>query len=71
MPGASARLRVMPPSCYGHCFLLIYILRLPQAMQQELEETFFEGKFSWDGRRTNDASTLLKQFLRFVCLDIY
>lgn len=33
-------------------------------MQQELEEKFPEGNFSWDGRRTNDASTLLKQFLR-------
>ena len=35
-------------------------------VQQELEEKFAEGKFSWDGRRTTDAATLLKQFLRFA-----
>ena len=39
-------------------------------MQQELEGTFLEGKFSWDGRRTNDASTLLKQFLRWVVVGV-
>eukprot|EP00118_Oscarella_pearsei_P004241 m.17783 g.17783 ORF g.17783 m.17783 type:complete len:636 (+) comp27554_c1_seq2:100-2007(+) len=46
------------------------ILRIPGAtarirgMIRELEETFYDGDFSWDDRRTNDASTLLKQFLR-------
>ncbi|XP_065175912.1 rho GTPase-activating protein 18-like [Sycon ciliatum] len=46
------------------------ILRIPgnsarlKRLREELEKGYDEGTFSWAGRRTNDAATLLKQYLR-------
>ncbi|KXJ20532.1 Rho GTPase-activating protein 18 [Exaiptasia diaphana] len=46
------------------------ILRVPgsfprvKAIKEEIEETFNEGSFSWNGNRPHDVVSLLKQFLR-------
>ena len=47
------------------------ILRVPgsaariNALQQELEASFNEGTFSFEGKRVTDVCSLLKQFIRW------
>ena len=37
-------------------------------MTEEIETNFPQGHFSWDDRKPTDVASILKQFLRFVCV---